>query len=1659
MHLVLQIGIDSISSIEIHRRLNKMLQKDIPPTILFDYPTVSKLANALCGHLEIHVAHVLHVDNGGEKDRKVSICGTSQILPNIGLSSIDEFVDLVPSSTDLHSMLPKDRWDFERHFSLSAGGTTAYTGIGAFVPNIWAFDQDFYGLKTNEARQTDPQLRSLLHTTANAIHCSGITDRLRDTTYGVFVGCMFYDYLRIIQGAASGVDAPAVIGNGAPYLCGRIAYTFDMRGPCAGIDTACSSSLVAVDSAYYAILNRQVRHSVACGTNVIICPGTTAMVCQLGALSRYGRCLSLDATADGYGRGEGIVSLNLSADHNENTLASIRATAVNQDGRSISMTAPNGPSQEALLRSCLSKGGLRSDDLDQIVIHGTGTLLGDPIESQALHNLLQGPSFSPTHIAAVKALLGHCEGAAGTVGVLLSVYTACRKSTASIQTLRSMNPLVQNTLKSGKLVPSREHAPEYATIAGETVSGSSSFGMSGTNANAILSATQVFTPGRHHDTLLKDRMYSFRIFVSESLEFLGHEVQHASDLFEYNASSSTVQVMMNHQITGKTLLLNLGSMELSSFHSAQYLVAKHFGCAGRSIIPASLQIYICFQTLLQTTTKCDWGMNTFIFYRSFLMSNNLRLLVRHDFAEGSLAILDRATSGLEFSTSRVESLRCRTGWASGASRSSLSQSHVMQNFFSPKITEKCVALISVGGRHVAPILDASFHLGAIHQTDCRIPVSCGSIHFGADPSFNMTKSNFFSSAESSIEYRDQSMYHGCARREHFKSRQMKVKRAQGDLMQQESIWQSTPGFKVLQPGARIKETIASFYQASDPEPLRLVSTSLEMLYGGIATKEDDSIFLSYLYPSNDRQFIRQHPLGACLQRVYNSEANQGLVHPLSGEMASRPFVPFDNVPVQSSLEYPTPSQTAKTPERRGGAILSSLGGIGILLAQYFATMGSDIRSCSRHGVTGSLPLGKGIEIIKADVSHAEDVQFLLCDATLGHGIMHTSGCLRDGLIRSMDLDGLRATLAPKRNSFDLINRYSHGSPRIYVCAFSSIASSFGSIGQAAYAAANQALDAAVCQCSDSGLPSHSIQWGLWGGIGMARGLHAAALKRLSSIGVSRLTPIEGLERLEALLSLQKRHHISISMICKIRTDLLEKYLASQPQLTHLLRGIKSHQDFGGLEISRPNEVDRVNQYPEYNIPRTLKLLLCQHVDTEEDDLDLSAPVLQLGFDSVSSVELLQSLEKQFHVHFPASFMYDYVYFDDMVAYIKEKLQMDGLEEHPAVRITPAGQPTKGIQIVCTASLYAGADDFQGQTLSFGHDCAGPTLRNSPEVHSEVFASTISRRDIFAFDSDLFKLPKTTVVGLDPNIRWMLTLTKELFGRKEAVQRNCGVYLGWMWSHENFHRLQRDGYASQYLASSVTGNSAAFAVGYTSYLFELNGPSIPIDTACSSSLVALHTANQGMQSSDCIDAVILGVNSFLEDQTWTKIEALKALSPDGRCKTFDASADGYGRGEAFTSLHLSSSAQNGTANLVVGTAINTVGTRSSLTAPHGPSQVDVIRQAQERCGNVPVSGLFLHGTGTSLGDPIEIRALHQALIQSGECGPVALQSPKSSVGHTEGSAGLTNILAALAAMQSQLLMPIHNLRSLNPMIALIPGTASVTRTFRPHSCETPAYSGT
>ena len=199
-------------------------------------------------------------------------------------------------------------------------------------------------------------------------------------------------------------------------------------GPCISTHTACSSSLVATHLAHTGLLNREASAAVACGVFMVLLPGTMSGISQLQALSPAGRCKSLDASADGYGRGEGCVAAvlqpALEADA-AGALALVRATLVNQAGRGSSLTAPNGPSQTALVASALAAAGVSSAALQYVALHGTGTPLGDPIEVAALGQALShGPGAAclhPVALGSVKSCYSHTEGAAGLTGALLAV--------------------------------------------------------------------------------------------------------------------------------------------------------------------------------------------------------------------------------------------------------------------------------------------------------------------------------------------------------------------------------------------------------------------------------------------------------------------------------------------------------------------------------------------------------------------------------------------------------------------------------------------------------------------------------------------------------------------------------------------------------------------------------------------------------------------------------------------------------------------------------------------------------------------------------------------------------------------------------------------------------------------------------------------------------------------------------------------------------------------------------------------------------------------------------------------------------------------------------------------------------------------------------------
>ncbi|XP_022839818.1 Thiolase-like, subgroup, partial [Ostreococcus tauri] len=236
-------------------------------------------------------------------------------------------------------------------------------------------------------------------------------------------------------------------------LCGRVSYTFGLRGPSVCVDTACSSSLVAAHTASAYLRGRECDDALVAGVSVNVGVGTLLLAAAASMLSYDGRCKTLDASADGYAKGECCVVLRvtsntsldvdaLARDANDPSpthiaLAQLEHTGVNQDGRSSSLTAPNGPSQQALMADVLVRAGLHARTIGRLEMHGTGTSLGDPIEVGAALEVLASPSMEsqPSSARALtfegaKPRVGHCEPGAGVVGLLFATAHVTTRATA-----------------------------------------------------------------------------------------------------------------------------------------------------------------------------------------------------------------------------------------------------------------------------------------------------------------------------------------------------------------------------------------------------------------------------------------------------------------------------------------------------------------------------------------------------------------------------------------------------------------------------------------------------------------------------------------------------------------------------------------------------------------------------------------------------------------------------------------------------------------------------------------------------------------------------------------------------------------------------------------------------------------------------------------------------------------------------------------------------------------------------------------------------------------------------------------------------------------------------------------------------------------------------
>jgi pimaricinolide synthase PimS1 len=411
----------------------------------------------------------------------IAIIGMACRLP--GADTPEAFWSVLERGEDRIREIPADRiihaWPH---------GVPRWAGT---LDQVDRFDPAFFGISPREALSLDPQQRLTLEVAWEALERAAIIPAtLSGTKTGVFLGlCSIDHHQRTIGKPIDEREAYDTTGNIASTASGRVAYVLGLQGPAITLDTACSSSLVAIHLACASLRNRESILALAGGVHVIVSEESSAALSRTQALSPDGRCKTFDASANGFVRGEGSGMLVLerfsdAVRNGRRILATIRASAVNQDGKSTGLTAPNVLSQQALLRDALTLAGLEPAQISYIECHGTGTPLGDPIEIDALKSVYgSGTRNAKLWLGAVKSNIGHLEAAAGIAGVIKVVLAMQHRMLPHNLHLRHVNPRLG--LEGSPLTPLTSNTA-WEPDTGNRIAGISAFGLSGTNAHVIL---------------------------------------------------------------------------------------------------------------------------------------------------------------------------------------------------------------------------------------------------------------------------------------------------------------------------------------------------------------------------------------------------------------------------------------------------------------------------------------------------------------------------------------------------------------------------------------------------------------------------------------------------------------------------------------------------------------------------------------------------------------------------------------------------------------------------------------------------------------------------------------------------------------------------------------------------------------------------------------------------------------------------------------------------------------------------------------------------------------------------------------------------------------------------------------------------------------------
>ncbi|WP_439145591.1 type I polyketide synthase [Streptomyces canus] len=770
------------------------------------------------------------------------------------------------------------------------------------------------------------------------------------------------------------------------------------------------------------------------------------------------------------------------------------------------------------------------------------------------------------------------------------------------------------------------------------------------------------------------------------------------------------------------------------------------------------------------------------------------------------------------------------------------------------------------------------------------------------------------------------------------------------------------------------------------------------------------------------------------------------------------------------------SQTAS-----GGTVLvtGGSGALGGLVARWCADQGFErVVLVSRRGPmaegTGGLVaelagLGVVVESVACDVADRGALAGVVGRVAEGgvlRGVVHTAGVVLDGLVEGLTAERFAAVWGPKADGARFLHELTAGMDLSLFVVFSSFSALLGGAGQANYGAANEYVNALAAYRRAVGLPATAVAWGPWAGAGMAA--DPVVAERLRRTGFEAMAPRLALAALGEMVASQD----AVIGVAGVDWERCVPGLAAVRR-GRLLEGVAEVRGvLGGSGVGdvvwgerlvglSPAECER----ELLEVVRGVVAGVLGHRGVEAVGVD--RPLSDLGFDSLTAVELRNRLGGVTGLSLPSTLVFDYPSVMALVGFLRGELTgRGGLVGVPLVAAVDAGDPVVIVGMGCRfpggvrspedlwGLLVAGGDGVSGFPVDRGWDVESFYDPEPGRVGKSYVREGGFLEGVGEFDPGFFGISPREALAMDPQQRLLLETSWEALERAGidplALRGSrTGVFVG-STGQDYGYLLSRPGVGDEVAGYGVTGSSASVLSGRIAYTLGLEGPAVTVDTACSSSLVALHMAAQALRGGECDVVLAGGATVMATPGLFVEFSRQQGLAPDGRCKSFAAAADGTAWGEGVGMLvleRLSDATANGHRVLAVvrGSAVNQDGASNGLTAPNGPSQQRVILQTLANSGLAPadVDAVEAHGTGTRLGDPIEAQALLATYGQNRPADhPLLLGSVKSNIGHTLAAAGVAGVIKMVLALEHGVLPHTLHVDEATPQVDWSSGAVSL-----------------